>query len=197
MNDPQLSAQSPDAIQRLASRLERQEGYLRGLRWIVPGIIILVVTGLGLSLGLLQHEVADTQTVAAETFLLKNSNGDIVARLGTTPDGAPGIAFFDKERNLRLTAGLRADGDPFVSLVDPQHAHRAVLSLNDHHDPSLTMFNTATLPRAVFSLDRSDQDSSGHILLFGAGGGLDLSSSDGRVRWTPRGGAAQDVPAPK
>jgi hypothetical protein len=197
VNDVQPQAQSPDAIERLASRLERQEGYLMGLRLIVPGIMILVVTGFGFSLGLFKHSAADAQTVVAEAFALKNSSGDIVARLGSTPDGAPGIAFFDKEHNLRLVVGLRADGGPSVSLVDPQHAPRAVLSLNNQHDPSLTMFNTASLPRAVFSLDGGDQGGNGHVILYGAGGGLDLSSYDGRVRWNPRGGAPQDVPAPK
>jgi hypothetical protein len=84
-----------------------------------------------------------------------------------------------------------------VSLVDPQHAPRAVLSLNNQHDPSLTMFDAANLPRAVVSLDGSDQGGSGHVIPYGAGGGLDLSSYDGRVRWNPRSGAPQDVPAPK
>jgi hypothetical protein len=196
MNDLLPQAQS-DAIERLTSRLERQESYMTGLRWIVPGIMIFIITGFGFSLGLFKHPAADARTVVAEAFVLKNSAGDIVARLGMTPDGAPDIAFFDKERNLRLMVGLRADGGPSVSLVDPQHAPRAVLSLNNQHDPSLTMFNTANLPRAVVSLDRSDQGGSGHVILYGAGGGLDLSSYDGRVRWNPRGGASQDVPAPK
>jgi HAMP domain-containing protein len=98
MKDLQPQAQSADAIERLASRLERQEGYLAGLRWIVPGMMIFVVTGFGFSLGLFKHSEAGAQTVVAEAFALKSSNGDLVARLGTTPDGAPSISFFDKER---------------------------------------------------------------------------------------------------
>jgi hypothetical protein len=36
------------------------------------------------------------------------------------------------------------------------------------------------------------------LILYGAGGGLDLSAFDGRVRWNPRDGAPVDItPAKK
>jgi hypothetical protein len=145
--------------------------------------MILAAAGFAMSLGsgarLLKPEVIDAKTVVAETLALRNASGDIVARMGITADGAPSIAFFDKDRNLRLVVGLRADGGPSVSLVDPQQAPRAVLSLNDKQEPALTLFNAAKLPRVVVS----------------AGGGLELY--DGRPRPAPRDGAPQDTPAPK
>lgn len=65
-----------------------------------------------------------------------------------------------------------------------------MLSLNDKSDPSLTMFNADKLPRSVFAID---QGGSGHLDLYGTAGGLDLAAHDGRVRWTPSGGAPVDA----
>jgi hypothetical protein len=112
---------------------------------------------------------------------------------GTTSDGAANIAFFDAQQKIRLMAGLGANGGPSLSLVDPQQTPRAVLSLNDQLDPSLTMFNAEKLPRAVISTDGADAGGSGHLIMYGAGGGLDLSAYDGHVRWTSREGAPLDA----
>jgi hypothetical protein len=82
-----------------------------------------------------------------------------------------------------------------VSLLDPQQVSRATLSLNEKSDPSLSLSNADKLPRSVFAIDTTG---SGHLVLYGTAGGLDLSAHNGRVRWTPSDGAPVDaVPAPK
>jgi hypothetical protein len=180
-------------IERLTARLARAERQLKGLQFAVPGLVILAVAAFAVQL--LKPSPVHTETVVAETLGVKNSNGDVVVRLGTTADGAPSISFFDAQQKIRLMAGLSANGTPSLSLIDPQQVSRAVLSLNDQLDPSLTMFNAEQLPRAVFSIDTGG---SGHLILYGAGGGLDLSAFDGRVRWNPRDGAPVDIlPAKK
>jgi hypothetical protein len=180
-------------IERLTARLARVEGQLKGLRFAFPALVILAVTAFAMQL--LKPSAVHTQTVVAETLGVKNSNGDVVVLLGTTADGAPTMSFFDAQRKIRLMVGLSANGRPSLSLIDPQQVARAVLSLNDQLDPSLTMLNAEKNPRAVFSIDTGG---SGHLILYGAGGGLDLSAFDGRVRWNPRDGAPVDIiPAKK
>ncbi|WP_339031104.1 hypothetical protein WI604_05735 [Bradyrhizobium symbiodeficiens] len=53
----------------------------------------------------------------------------------------------------------------------------------------MTMFNAGKLPRGTLAVDAA---SSGHMVLYGTGGGLNLSASDGRVQWNPVNGAAQN-----
>jgi hypothetical protein len=184
-------ANAQQTIERLTARLERVEGRLKGLQYSVPALAILTAASLIMQLN--KPSTVNTKTVVAETFGVQNAKGDIVVRLGTTSDGAANIAFFDAQQKIRLMAGLGANGGPSLSLVDPQQTPRAVLSLNDQLDPSLTMFNAEKLPRAVISTDGADAGGSGHLIMYGAGGGLDLSAYDGHVRWTSREGAPLDA----
>jgi hypothetical protein len=128
--------------------------------------------------------VVSSKTVVAENFAVKNAQGDIVAQFGGSKDGSPSIALFDSNKKIRLVASVGASG-PAVSLFDPSEVSRATLSLNDESDPSLTMLNADKLPRSVFAIDSGG---SGHVVLYGTAGGLDLAANDGRVRWTPLSG---------
>jgi hypothetical protein len=199
VRQPQVDAAPLNAeqtIERLTARLARVEGQLKGLQFAFPGFVIFAVAVFAMQL--FKPSAVHTQTVVAESLGVKNAKGDLVISLGTTADGAASISFLDAQQKIRLMAGLSANGRPSLSLIDPQQVPRAVLSLNDQLDPSLAMFNAEKLPRAVFSVDGGDTAASGHLIMYGAGGGLDLSAFDGRVRWNPRGGAPVDImPAKK
>ena len=131
-----------------------------------------------------------TKTLSVETIALRNGAGQIVALISSTSDGTPHLSLFDSRQKVRLSVGLGQDGAPSVSLLDTEQTHRAVLSLNDHQDASLTLFNAAKIPRATLAVDAV---SSGHMVLYGTGGALNLSAFDGRVQWNPVDGAAQNV----
>jgi hypothetical protein len=179
--------QAQQTIARLTSRLERAEKQLKGLRFAIPGLAVLAVVALFTQLD--KPTVISAKSVIAESFAVRSARGDIVAQLSAGRDGSPSIVFLDANKKIRLMASV-GTGGPSVSLLDPQETSRVTLSLNDKSDPSLTMFNADKLPRSVFAIDKAG---SGHLVLYGAAGGLDLAASDGRVRWTPSGGAAVDA----
>lgn len=181
-------------LEHLAARIKRQERL--AYRCIVLGLMIVSV-GTVYALNSRMTLTADSVTaknLTAETIVLRNGTGKTVAQLLTTADGTPHILLFDDQEKLRLHIGLRRDGGPSVSLLDTEQGARAVLSLNDKQDATLSISNAAKVPRAVFGSDAGD---SGHMVLYGTGGGLNLSATDGRVQWTPVGGTAQNIPTQK
>ena len=179
-------------LENMASHIQRQDRALKALRWSVLGATIMAAAAI---LASQWHATVNAGTIKAKTLsveilALRNETGKIVALISSTSDGTPHISLFDSREKVRLSIGLNQDGAPSVSLLDPEQVHRAVLSLNDHQDASLTMYNAAKLPRAALAVDSV---SSGHMVLFGTGGGLNLSALDGRVQWTPVDGAVQNI----
>ncbi|EHR05418.1 hypothetical protein [Bradyrhizobium sp. WSM471] len=179
-------------LENLASHIQRQDRSLKAMRWSVLGATIMAAAAIISSQwhATVNADAVKTKSLSVETIALRNGTGKIVALISSTSDGTPHISLFDSREKVRLSIGLRQDGAPSVSLLDTEQGHRAVLSLNDHQDASLTMYNAAKLPRATLAVDSA---SSGHMVLFGTGGGLNLSALDGRVQWTPVDGAVQNV----
>lgn len=182
---PQDQAQQTNAC--LTSRVERAEKELKGLRFALPAFAILAIVPHLMQLD--KPTVVSAKSVIAESFAVKSAGGDIVAQFSASRDGSPSIAFLDANKKIRLMASVSASG-PSVSLLDPQGVSRATLSLNHNSDPSLTLFNADKLPRSMFAIDAGG---SGHLVIYGAAGGLDLAANDGRVRWTPLSGAPVDA----
>lgn len=179
-------------LENLASHIQRQDRSLKAMRWSVLGATIMAAAAILASQwhATLNAGTVKAKTLSVETIALRNDTGKIVALISSTSDGTPHISLIDGRQKVRLSIGLRQDGAPSVSLLDTEQGHRAVLSLNDHQDASLTMFNAAKLPRATLAIDAV---SSGHMDLYGTGGGLNLSAFDGRVQWNPVDGAVQNV----
>ena len=173
--------------EQLRSRLERAEASLKGLRFSIPALAVLACVAILMHLD--KPTAIGAKSVIAETFSVGNAQGNIVAQFGAGGDGFPSIAFFDANKKVRLIASIGASG-PTVSLFDPQQVSRATLSLNDKSDPSLTLFNGNRVQRGVFAIDQGD---SGHLILYGTAGGLDLTAHDGRIRWSPLAGAPVDA----
>ena len=202
MTDTPAHEQTQQTIEQLKSRLERAEKQMKRLQLIsLP--LLAVVFGVALLMQLQKptvisaemisvKEAISAKSVFAESFAVQNARGDIVAELSTAATGSPSIAFFDATGNkkVRLMATVGVSG-PSVSLMDPQGVYRATLSLNDKSDPSLALYNADKLLRSVFGIDTGG---SGYLSLFGTAGGLlALAAHDGRMRWTPSGGAPVDA----
>jgi hypothetical protein len=204
MTDTPAHEQTQQTIEQLKSRLERAERQMKALQFSILGPVVLA--GVAIFMQLQKPTVISVKSVIAEEISVKevisaksviaesvavwqSARGDIVADLSTSRDGSPSIAFFDANKKVRLMATVGVSG-PSVALLDPQGVSRATLSLNDKSDPSLALYNADKLPRSVFAID---QGGSGHLDLYGTAGGLDLAAHDGRVRWTPLGGAPVDA----
>lgn len=188
MTDTPAHEQTQQTIEQLKSRLERAERQMKALQFSIPGLAVLA--GVALFMQLHKPTVISVKSVIAESFTVQSARGDIAAQLSAGRDGSPSITFFDANKKIRLMASVAVSGFPSVSLLDPQEVPRAMLSLNDKSDPSLALYNADKLPRSVFAID---QGGSGHLILYGTAGGLDLAAHDGRVRWTPLGGAPVDA----
>ena len=203
MTDTPAHEQTQQTIEQLKSRLERAEKQMKALQFSI--LVPTVLAGVALFMQLQKptvirvksviaeeisvKDVISAKSVFAENFAVRSARGDIVAELSANRDGSPSIALLDANKKIRLMAWVGVSG-PSVSLLDPQEVSRATLSLNDKSDPSLVLYNADKLPRSVFAID---QGGSGHLDLYGTAGGLDLAAHDGRVRWTPSGGAPVDA----
>ena len=188
MTDTPAHEQTQQTIEQLKSRLERAEKQMKALQFSI--LVPTVLAGVALFMQLQKPTVIRVKSVIAENLAVKSASGGIVAQLSASPEGSSSIAFFDANKKVRLMAWVGVSG-PSVSLLDPQEVSRATLSLNDKSDPSLVLYNADKLPRSVFAIDTGG---SGHLSLFGTAGGLlDLAAHDGRVRWTPSGGAPVDA----
>jgi hypothetical protein len=187
------------AVESLAARMNRQGQSIYRLWAALAAFAVLAALAIFVIVyremprsDTLRAATLNADTVIAGTVSLRNATGEIVALLSSSSDGAPQISLFDRQKKLRVSIALRANGGPSISLLDPDLGPRAVLSLNDRQEPSLAMSNEPKGPRrALLGVDPSG---SGFLGLYGTGGGLNLFGSDGRVRWNPVAGTAQDLP---
>ena len=90
-----MTLQTPDlaAVMARLEKVERQNGRLK-----TAGIVVLVLAAGGLLMGQTQPK---GQTVEAEEFVLRDSGGTRLARLGLV-DGLPALTIFDRTGTARV-----------------------------------------------------------------------------------------------
>ena len=98
----------------MAPRLDRVERESRRLRWLILGAFILGAIALGLSQGVFDR----TRTISAGTLLVRNSNGDVVASMGSNADGRPYLGFKDSKGSVVATISVGTDDRPSISFSD-------------------------------------------------------------------------------
>ncbi len=69
------------------------------------------------------------QTVTGDNFVLKGSNGNMMAQLTTSGEGTPALFFYDSRNVVRISIGLYADGVPGVVLNDDTGKAGAIMRL--------------------------------------------------------------------
>jgi hypothetical protein len=188
-------------VESLAARLDRQAQSMRLLWVAVVSVPMLWISFSGMwRSDKIRATSLNADTVFAQTLALSNKMGEIVALLHSSSDGSPQISLFDRQKKLRMSLSLRANGTPVMSLLDADSRDRSVLSLNERHEASLVFYeptepNDQKGPQRVMLT--VDTGGSGLLYLFGSAGALNLATGNGRMKWTPVGGTAQDLPLQK
>ncbi len=88
-------------------------------------------------------EILKAESIETEGILLKSSNGKIVARLDSAPDGTTHLRFYDPKTGVAvLSLGRSSASLPEVVLRDRDGADRIVLSVTKEQTHLISMFNS-------------------------------------------------------
>jgi len=122
-----LGKNDPACQVSLLKRVERLERKNRNLK---SGLLCGLVVVLGIFL--IGGTGAGKKVIEAESYVVKDAQGKVQARLGVTVDGGPALTFFDRKGNPRLFMGS--------------------LGLGDHYDLGLGLYDEKGKPRLTFGI---------------------------------------------
>jgi hypothetical protein len=168
-------------LEGLAARLEQVERLNRSFRWMAVATILFALAGFALVM-----ESKVSKTVTAETFAVRNANGNIVAALSSSgdgrpylalnyekriaaslligPDGQPVLTFSDDQENLRASFGIGKDGSPALLLSDAQRQVR--LNIAVYKVPTISLADSNKVVRWSAAADADGA----HVSTFDAAG---------------------------
>jgi hypothetical protein len=105
---------------------------------------------------------APTQdVVSAYRIRLLDSAGKERAELGMSPDGAPGLFFFDTQGRNRLELGLYSPAEreyPFLVLNDTHHLAAGIFRLFGAHETPVVVLKSKGADRSIFGLNPNSTD---------------------------------------
>jgi hypothetical protein len=133
---------SGDLIERLRG-LERKQAELQRTNrrlGLVAAALLLITGGLVL-MG--QTNRRQPQTLEAEQFVLRSSDGKVRGAIGITPDGAVGLNLADIKGQTRITLDVAADGSPGLDFYDPQGKLGATFALGPTGTPGLGLYDAS------------------------------------------------------
>jgi len=104
----------------------------------VTGALLLVSGALAL-MG--QTGTRQAQSLEAEQFVLRGSDGKVRGAMGITPDGTVGLNLADVKGQTRITLDVAADGSPGLDFYDPQGKLRATFALGPTGTPGLGLYD--------------------------------------------------------
>jgi hypothetical protein len=181
----------------LAARLN---GVERASKFVALGFLGLIVFA-AVAAGMFVHlfERVGDASAAAQSFVLRDAKGDMVANLIVGSDGLPALTLFDGAKNLRALLGLRNKGTPFLSLIDANRKSRWLATVGEgNQGPRLQLLDINGTARWSANVnDVSDVARGADLRLTNADGGggwfarvsdrgseLRLSDAKGNVRWS-------------
>jgi hypothetical protein len=94
---------------------------------------------------------------------LLDAKGDRHLGLGVSPEGFPGIAFFDKPNSIRMGMGLGPTGTPGFHLDDERGVSRMLMRSDMTGEASITLINRAG--RSLFIASEETEGRGGRIRL--------------------------------
>ena len=143
-----------ELIERL-SRLESQQAKLqrsnKHLRMMTGAMLLLC----GALFTMAQTSTV-TDTVEAQQFLLRDSNGKLRGSMGVLSDGAVGLNLSDPNGRTRVTLDLASNGTPGVDLYDQNGKERATVALGDAGDPGVGLYGPDGHLRTALDVPKKD-----------------------------------------
>jgi len=137
-----MEQSSGELIERLICLEQRQTDLQRTNRRLgsVTGALLLM-TGALLLMG--QTGTRQAQSLEAEQFVLRGSDGKVPGAMGITPDGAVGLNLADVKGQTRITLDVAANGSPGLDFYDAQGKLRATFALGPTGTPGLGLYDTS------------------------------------------------------
>jgi hypothetical protein len=139
MNMEQSSA---ELIERVKC-LERKQAQLQHTNRRLGSVMgaVLLMTGGLLVMG--QTGTRQPQSLEAEQFVLRSSDGKVRGTIGIIPDGAVGLNLADVKGQTRITLDVAADGSPGLDFYDPQGKLGATFALGPTGTPGLGLYDAS------------------------------------------------------
>ena len=104
------------------------------------------------------REVARARTIDAQAVRLVDGQGRVRAELALSPDGGPGLFFFDAAGRNRLVLGLysASEGEaPFVVLNDRAQHAAGIFRLFGSGEAPVVVLKNAGRDRSIYGLNPS------------------------------------------
>jgi hypothetical protein len=135
-----MEQSSGELMERLKCLERKQVDLQRTNRRLgsVTGALLLVSGALAL-MG--QTGTRQPQSLEAEQFVLRGSDGRVRGAMGIAPDGAVGLNLADVKGQTRITLDVAADGSPGLDFYDPQGKLRATFALGLTGTPGLGLYD--------------------------------------------------------
>jgi hypothetical protein len=127
-----------ELIERLKCLERKQAELQRTNRRLgsVTGVIVLITGAMAL-----MGAIRQPQSVDAEQFVLRSSDGKVRGAMGVMADGAVGMNLTDIKGQTRITVDVAADGSPGLDFYDPQGKLRATYALSASGTPGLGLYD--------------------------------------------------------
>jgi hypothetical protein len=135
-----MEQSSGELMERLKCLERKQADLQRTNRRLgsVTGALLLVSGALAL-MG--QTGTRQPQSLEAEQFVLRGSDGRVRGAMGIAPDGAVGLNLADVKGQTRITLDVAADGSPGLDFYDSQGKLRATFALGLTGTPGLGLYD--------------------------------------------------------
>jgi len=114
-------------------RTNRRLGSLAGALLLLSGALLVMA----------QTGTRQPQSLEAEQFVLRGSDGKVRGTMGITPDGAVGFSLADVRGQTRITLDVAAHGSPGLDFYDSQGKLRATFALGPNGTPGLGLYDVS------------------------------------------------------
>jgi hypothetical protein len=119
------------------------------------GVLGAYVVGHGGSVATAAPSATPVAVIAATRIRLVDERGRARAELALSPDGGPGLFFYDESGRNRMVLGLyapREREDPFVVLNDPEQRAAGIFRLFGAQATPVVVLKASGADRSVFGL---------------------------------------------